>query len=108
MTPPPATTTSVVTANERSLRRHYPDQVRRSEALGLPLSPPGLPWPELFPAVHPISAWRGAKGARRRPRRGRAMMEPHNEGGGRDDGDLGGPGAGGAAFLVHRSPPVLR
>src|ERR1039457_6131470 len=83
MTPPPATTTSVVTANERSLRRHYPDQVRRSEALGLPLSPPGLPWPELFPAVHPISAGRGAKGPRRRPRRARAMMGAGQRAGGR-------------------------
>src|SRR5271167_4545668 len=56
MTPPPATTTSAVTAKEHSLRRHYPDQVRRSEALGLPLSPFGLPWSELSPNIHLISA----------------------------------------------------
>jgi len=30
-----------------SLRRHYPDQVRRSEARGLPLSPCGLPCSEI-------------------------------------------------------------
>ena len=49
------------------LRRHYPDQVRRSEARSLPLSPCGLPCSEIVSDSSPyISARAGWPAGRRR------------------------------------------
>ena len=61
--------------HEHSLRRHYPDQVRRSEARGLPLSPCGLPCSEIVSDSSPYISRAGpGRGRVRAGRQGRPVI----------------------------------